>query len=148
MQYTLTTSPVLDPRFNYKKLSKDYTHDPELLQYLEQQKKELRAYFDKHYPVTESTKNSSSHRTSTSTPHGSDARAGPINFAAFDQGSDDEGDMDELDIYFDAPRIPFQADPVQWWYARKAEYPRLYRLARDIMSIPGTLHSFPPLNGS
>jgi hypothetical protein len=30
--------PVLDPGFNYKKLSKAYANDPELLKYFEQQK--------------------------------------------------------------------------------------------------------------
>jgi hypothetical protein len=62
-----------------------------------------------------------------------------INFAVFDQGSDNEDERDELDSYFDAPRIGLDADPVQWWYTRKAEYPRLYQLARDIMSIPGKI---------
>jgi hypothetical protein len=125
---------VLDPRFNYKKLRKDYAGDHDLLKYLEEQKKELRAYFDEHYPASESSSNSSARATTTSNTFG--ARAGPINFAAFDQGSDDEGDADELNTYFDAPRVPLHTDPVQWWYARKAEYPRLYRFARDIMSIP------------
>jgi hypothetical protein len=57
----------------------------------------------------------------------------------FDQGPDDDMNMDKLDTYFEAPRILYHANPVQWWYARKAEYPRLYRFARDIMSIPGTV---------
>jgi hypothetical protein len=46
---------------------------------------------------------------------------GPINFAAFDQGPDDDTDMNELDTYFEAPRIPYHMDPVQWWYARRSE---------------------------
>ncbi|KAF7372589.1 Transposase-like protein [Mycena venus] len=46
--------------------------------------------------------------------------------------------MDELDTYFEARRILYLADPVQWWYAHKAEYPRLYRFAGDILSIPGS----------
>lgn len=126
---------VLDPRFNYKKLRKDYAQDPELSQYLEAQKATLRAYFDEHYPAAPTSK------PSAATTATSDSSNQPkvINFAAFDQGSDVEDERDELDTYFDAPRVPRDADPVQWWYARKAEYPRLYRLARDILSIPGMI---------
>jgi hypothetical protein len=49
------TFAVLDPRLNYKKLRKDYTGDPELSRYLEKQK-ELRIYFDVHYPTSVSSK--------------------------------------------------------------------------------------------
>jgi hypothetical protein len=45
--------------------------------------------------------------------------------------------MDELDTYFEAPRIPYHMDPIQWWYARRSEYP-LYQFARDIMFVSVT----------
>jgi hypothetical protein len=75
-------------------------------------KKELCAYFNEHYSASELSSNSSALATTTLNTFG--ARAGPINFAAFDQGSDDEGDVDELNTYFDAPRVPIHMDPVQW----------------------------------
>jgi hypothetical protein len=77
--------------------------------------------------------------TATAVDGAGSSRPKVINFAVFDQGSDNEDERDELDSYFDAPWIGLDADPVQWWYARKAEYPRLYQLARDIMSIPGKI---------
>ncbi|KAF9069556.1 hypothetical protein BDP27DRAFT_1420854 [Rhodocollybia butyracea] len=36
---------LLDHRFNYKKLKKDYASDPDLLTYLEEQKQALHTYF-------------------------------------------------------------------------------------------------------
>jgi hypothetical protein len=131
--------PVLDPRLNYKKLRRDYTEDPELLQYFENQKQALHAYFDEHYPATEPTTPSA--HTPTNSANSNETRRGPINFAAFDQGPDDDANMDERDVNFEAPRILYLADLVQWWYARKAEYPRLYRFVRDILSIPGNFSS-------
>jgi hypothetical protein len=86
------------------------------LQYLEDQKQALRTYFDEHYPATEPTTPSA--RTTANSANSNETRPGPINFAAFDQGPDDDANMDELDTYFEAPRILYHADPVQWWYAR------------------------------
>jgi hypothetical protein len=109
-----------------------------LLPYLEVQKVAFQSYFDNNYPVLSST---TTHSTATASAptNTTTSRPGIINFAAYDQGSDEEGEAEELERYFDAPRAPAQTDPVQWWYAWKSEFPRLYRLARDIMSIPGRL---------
>ncbi|KAJ7193247.1 hypothetical protein GGX14DRAFT_593055 [Mycena pura] len=54
------------------------------------------------------------------------SRFGTVNFSAFDlDGDDDEDESDELDRYFSSARALSDADPVQWWYARKDEFPRL-----------------------
>jgi len=43
---------------------------------------------------------------------------------------------DELDRYLSTD--PEQVtDVCQWWYERKAEYPRLHRMALDYLTIPG-----------
>ncbi|KAJ7938814.1 hypothetical protein B0H13DRAFT_2301461 [Mycena leptocephala] len=110
---------LFDARFNYKKLRKDYASDAHLTQYLERQKAAPPAYFDSNYPVSSST----SARTITTSK--STARPGVINFAAYDQGWDEEEENDELEFYFDEPRAPSETDPVQWWYARKTEFRRL-----------------------
>ncbi|KAF7350240.1 MICOS complex subunit [Mycena venus] len=91
-------------------------NNPELLQYLEDQA--LRAYFEENYPATEPTTPSA--RSAANSANRPDA----------------DTSMDELDTYFEAPHILHHADPVQWWSARKAEYPRRYQFARDIMSTP------------
>jgi hypothetical protein len=36
------------------------------------------------------------------------------------------------------PQEDFEnCNPVQWWHQRRAQFPNLYRLTRDIFSIPG-----------
>jgi hypothetical protein len=105
------------------------------LQILEDQKNALRAYFDERYPATERTTPSA--RVPANSTNSNGTCTGPINFAAFDQGPDNDTDMDELDTYFEAPRIPYHMDPIQWWYARRSEYP-LYQFARDIMFVSVT----------
>jgi len=121
----------LDPRFNYKKLKKDYANDPGLLAYLEEQKVALSVYFEQFYPTKSSEPSANSFP-----PKASESQPGIINFSDFDQ-DDEEPEGSELERYFDAPRAAPQTDPVQWWYARKVESPRLYQMARDFMAIPG-----------
>lgn len=125
---------VLDPRFNYKKLKKDYTGDPDLLSYLETQKAALQVYFDEFYPPLSSDTTTSQ---IVSTTNEGSKQPGIINFAEFDLGSDDEAEGDELTRYFDAPRASSETDPIQWWFTRKTESPRLWRMARDFMAVPG-----------
>ncbi|KAJ7342951.1 hypothetical protein DFH08DRAFT_811283 [Mycena albidolilacea] len=103
-------------RFNFKKLRKEYAHDPELSKYLEEQKS-LQTYFDKHYPAATMSKPSAA--TVTAVDGAGSSCPKVINFAVFDQGSDNEDEHDELDSYFNAPRIGLDANPVQWWYADK-----------------------------
>jgi hypothetical protein len=45
---------------------------------------------------------------------------------------------DELEEYFKLPCEDFDAcKPVQWWVGRRAQFPSLYCLARDLLTIPG-----------
>jgi hypothetical protein len=46
--------------------------------------------------------------------------------------------VDELTEFWNMPQEDFETcTPVQWWHQRRAQFPNLYRLARDIFSIPG-----------
>ena len=47
---------------------------------------------------------------------------------------------DELDEYFNMNKyLDWESgEPIIWWAAHKAQFPRLSSLARDILSIPGT----------
>jgi hypothetical protein len=51
----------------------------------------------------------------------------------------------ELKEYFrvtNVPDGPFdKVDPLQWWFSRRDQFPHLYRLARDILCIPGEFRS-------
>jgi hypothetical protein len=45
---------------------------------------------------------------------------------------------DELQEFWNLQQEEFETcDPLQWWLGRKAQFPNLYRLSRDIFSIPG-----------
>ncbi|KNZ77773.1 hypothetical protein J132_03831, partial [Termitomyces sp. J132] len=47
--------------------------------------------------------------------------------------------VNELEDYFKlSPESFNHCDPLQWWFKRRALYPTLYCLARDILAIPGS----------
>lgn len=45
----------------------------------------------------------------------------------------------ELEAYLDAPRVDTD-DPLGWWSENRHLYPRLWRMARDYLTIPGAPH--------
>ena len=52
--------------------------------------------------------------------------------------SDDVDTMNELDCYLATCRIKDVKDPLAWWYENRGSYPRLWWMARDYLTIPGT----------
>ena len=50
--------------------------------------------------------------------------------------------MTELDQYLKSPRIKDVKDPLKWWFDNCGSYPRLYRMARDFLMIPGEIFFF------
>jgi hypothetical protein len=51
---------------------------------------------------------------------------------------------DELAEYFRLTSVPepFEVvDLLQWWYSRRLQFPQLYRLARNVLCIPGIFSS-------
>jgi hypothetical protein len=46
--------------------------------------------------------------------------------------------LDELDRYL-ATDVEDVRDALMWWYERRATFPRLSRMARDYLSIPGNV---------
>lgn len=55
--------------------------------------------------------------------------------------TDDEalaGDIgDEVDRYLKTPRVRKVKNALQWWHENRHVYPRLFRMARDYLLIPG-----------
>ena len=47
--------------------------------------------------------------------------------------------IDELDEYFKLQSEDFDCCPFQWWLSHQAQFPNLYHLATDVLSIPGKL---------
>lgn len=59
-----------------------------------------------------------------------------------DSGADEEGFLTELDHYLMSGRVKDVKDPLQWWFDNRGSYPRLSRMARDFLTIPGEFFSF------
>lgn len=45
--------------------------------------------------------------------------------------------MTELDHYLKSARVKNVKDPLQWWIDNQASYPRLSRMAKDFLLLPG-----------
>jgi hAT family C-terminal dimerisation region len=54
-----------------------------------------------------------------------------------DSSTEEEELMTELDHYIKSPRIKDVDDPHQWWIDNHRSYPRLSRMAKDFLTIPG-----------
>lgn len=49
-----------------------------------------------------------------------------------------EGERTEIDRYLDLSRSPQQTNLLHWWKEHEIEYPRLAKMARDLLAIPAT----------
>ena len=137
---------VLDPRISYDGLKDEFSGDIGLSDQLETAKLDLRLHFNAKYTsprntprsILSSTPSSSMLSvTSDSSRSISNSLGSPQkNFMARFQRK--RGPVNELSEFWSLSQEDFEhCDPVQWWYGRRAQFPNLYRLARDILSIPG-----------
>jgi hypothetical protein len=135
----------LDPRISYSALKDEFADDDDLSSYLESSKSNLQAYFKEKYPRPSPESSplslapslssvSSSSSSSVLTALGSPQK----NFTARFRRK--RAAPDELLEFWSSPQEDFDmVDPLQWWLGRRAQFPQLYCLARDIFSIPGML---------
>ena len=56
--------------------------------------------------------------------------------------SDEEEFADELERYLSSGRIKGVTDPIKWWHENQGSYPRLSRMAKDFLTIPGKDYIF------
>jgi len=145
--HVLITISVLDPRISYDALQEDFADDSTLLAQLESSKLNLRLHFDTNY---NSPQNSSNSTRLSSTPTSSllSVTSEPTSTASNPNSSPQKNytaryrrkraAVDELTEFWSMPQEDFETcNPIQWWHQRRAQFPNLYRLARDIFSIPG-----------
>jgi hypothetical protein len=131
---------VLDPRISYEGLLADYTHNDDLLADLEKAKSALHSvYLDNYASFTSST---DKHNHLTTMPVVQDRSPQKVDFTARYKRSN-RRITDELEDYFKLGQEDFDTcRPLDWWWGRRAQFPNLYRLARDILAIPGESLSF------
>jgi hypothetical protein len=83
-----------------------------------------------------STSNTFSHGGMSLSGGGGTSRSPKKNFTARFQQP--RMPTDELLEFWDLKREDYElCDPIQWWLNHKSTFPKLYRLAMDILSIPG-----------
>jgi len=127
----LTYTPtVLDPRITYEGLKLDFANDPGLLADLEKSKELLREFYDANYAL------SPTHSESNNTVHQIDSHTSDFTLR---YSSIVPEVVDELDEYFKTKRKDFKkCNPLRWWRSQREDWPNLYRLACDILCIPGS----------
>ena len=132
---------VLDPRISYEAMKDEFENDSDLAIHLETAKADLQEYFNVNYlspPASvENPHQSLSATTSLSSITSSSSLGSPQkNFTARFQRR--RTPTNELTEFWNLPQEDFiTCDPLQWWHGRRAQFPQLYRLVRDIFSIPG-----------
>jgi hypothetical protein len=129
---------VLDPRITFGGLRQAYTDDIDMTADLLKSQAEFRKYFLATYA-------SDSARLAQERTSSSSSRPPALNrffarFTAAGGSAPSQGPEAELDALFQlrAESIETCPDPVQWWGVHRARFPLLSRLARDILSIPGS----------
>ena len=141
---------VLDPRISYDALKEEFNNDSTMLNQLEDSKAKLRAHFNAKYMSSLTSSGSLSSTpsssmlsvTSDSTHTTSQTNSSPQkNYMAKFQRK--RAAVDELSEFWNLKQEDFEkCNPVQWWYGRRAQFPNLYHLVRDLFSIPGMFLAF------
>jgi hAT family C-terminal dimerisation region len=131
---------VLDPRISYEGLMADYAEDADLLADLEKSKSALHTFYhDRYASFTSSADKSDPLITVPVVQNGSPQK---VDFTARYKRTNRRV-SDELEDYFKLGQEDFDTcRPLDWWWGRRAQFPNLYRLARDILAVPGELFSF------
>ena len=131
---------MLDPRISYEGMLADYADHPDLLMDLEKAKTELYKHYQQHYadrsfqPTSNRDIVTDSDGASTNT-----SSSKPFQFVSR-YGRRDRQAINELDEYFKVVPADFDScNPIEWWWNRRGQFPHLYRLACDVLSIPGVL---------
>jgi hypothetical protein len=120
----------------------DYADDPMLYDHLEESKLNLFDYFNANYANTipgpaVPTPSSSpfTHVQSAPIESGSPQKSFTARYRRKEKAS-----INELEEYFKLPTEDFDAcNPIHWWVGRRAQFPNLFCMARDVLCIPGEL---------
>ena len=132
----LTMLTVLDPRISYEGLKMDYAADGDLNEHLEKSKTDLFVYFQTNYAgkaIPRLQPSTSESSTTPPTTHSTPKKSFTARYRRKEKPA-----VNELDEYFKLLSEDFEmCDPIQWWVGRRAQFPNLFRLACDIICIPG-----------
>jgi hypothetical protein len=117
-------------------LKADYADDSILSDHLEGSKSNLFDYFNANYANAIPTPPSSSPPSTRVQPTplaGSPQKSFTARYRRKEKTS-----VNELEAYFKLPTEDFETcNPIHWWIGRRAQFPNLFCMARDILCIPG-----------
>jgi hypothetical protein len=131
---------VLDPRISYEGMKLDYAGDESLAEYLESSKTNLYNYYETHYAGKHSAPSQMTDPVpGPSVNPSAPPRSPQKNFTSRFQRKA-KAAVNELDEFFNLPQEDFDTcNPIHWWMGRRAQFPNLFWLARDILCIPGAV---------
>jgi hypothetical protein len=127
---------VLDPRIGYAGLVADCEGEATSLWELEQAKDNLEQYFRSRY-CTPPSRPSTPPSSSPTAPLSAFDSPEKVDFTARYETLPVES-VDEWEEFLTLKRKSFATcDPIRCWGGRSSRFPKLSRLARDILSMPG-----------
>lgn len=127
---------MLDPQILYEGLKVDYADDSMLSKHLKKLKSDLFEYFHNNYMhIVVSTPSVLSSPVQTQPTVVSPQKSFTAQYHQKDKPA-----VNELEEYFRLPAKDFDmCNPIHWWMGQQAQFPNLFCLACDILSIPGKL---------
>ncbi|KAF5328727.1 hypothetical protein D9619_011460 [Psilocybe cf. subviscida] len=129
---------LLDPRIMYEGLEDDWEHDSTMLDDLKKGKEKLEQFYACHYAPSLAPPRNRQAEARASRVTGTDCPSPEkVNLTA--RYKKDRVPVNELEEYFKLSAEDFDTcKPLEWWLGRKCQFPNLYRLACDVLSIPGS----------
>lgn len=119
----------------------DYANDPDLIKYLNSATKDLRHYYDVNYAHNAVIKRAEP----APVVRPADWSPSKVNFTSRYKKKE-RADRNELEEYFKLEREDWDGcNPLQWWVGRRGQFPTLFHLARDILTIPGKCKNIFPV---
>jgi hypothetical protein len=135
----LIIETVLDPRLGYDGILQDInemepgTDKTQLLEELEKAKASLKAHFISNYAST--GKSAFDPIPDATVPNGSPQKLNSRHRRKV-KPADPNSELDQFFILCQFDNTCGD-DPLEWWAVKRHSYPNLYRMVRDILSIPG-----------
>ncbi len=135
--HLLSMWSVLDPQILYEGMHDDYTSDHLLADYLENLKCDLYDYYNTHYAnQVPFTSQPTVPVTATASLFKAQGSPQKVNFTS--RYRKKAVVVDKLTAYFSLSWEDFSScSPVRWWFNKCRDFPNLFHLAHDILSIPG-----------
>ena len=118
---------------SYSALKDEFEDDIDLSSHLDISKDDLHNYYKTNYAPAPPSLSQPSQPSISATSKASPQKNFIARFNRKPRTS-----TDELLEFWSLPQEDIETcDPLHWWYGRRAQFPNLYRLVRDIFSIPG-----------